>query len=220
MSYGTVLSLCDHSGIMVQPWAEAGYDCIIVDILHPAGESKDGNITRIGADLLTWMPPMREYAAVFAFPMCKNLAVSGARWFKDKGLRGLIEGLVLVERCREICEWAGAPWMLENPVSTISTYWRKPDYSFDPCDFGGYLEPAGDTYTKKTCLWTGNGFVMPEPRRVEATEGSKMHLMAPSPDRDLLRSKTPAGFARAVFEANHSVSGALFPIPVFAEVSA
>lgn len=199
----TVLSLCDHSGIMVQPWAEAGYPCIIVDLLHPGGEQTEGNITRIGADLLKWMPPMTDYAAVFSFPMCKNLAVSGARWFKDKGLRGLIDGLLLVERCREISEWSGAVWMLENPVSTISTYWRKPDFSFDPCEFGGYLEPAGDAYTKRTCLWTGNGFVMPERRPVEPTQGSLMHRMAPSADRDQKRSVTPAGFARAVFEANH-----------------
>jgi hypothetical protein len=39
--------------------------------------------------------------------------------------------------------------MIENPVSTVSIYWRNPDYKFDPCDYGGYLKPAGDAYTKK-----------------------------------------------------------------------
>lgn len=38
--------------------------------------------------------------------------------------------------------------------------------------------------------------------RVEATEGSKMHLLPPSPDRAAKRSETPMGFARAFFEAN------------------
>jgi len=65
-----------------------------------------------------------------------------------------------------------------------------------------YLEPPGDTYTKKTCLWTGGGFKMPEKRSVEPTEGSKMHLMPPSENRANLRSATPMGFAQAVFEAN------------------
>lgn len=153
----TILSLCDESGVMVQPWADAGYDCIIVDRLHPAGETRDGRITRIGVDILKWIPPRIDYAAVFSFPMCTNLAVSGARWFKDKGLRGLIDGLELVERCRQICEWSQSRWLLENPVGTLSTYWRKPDYIFNPCDFGGYLNPPGDAYTKKTCLWTGGG---------------------------------------------------------------
>lgn len=198
----TVISMCDHSGVMVEPWAQAGYECIIVDLLHPIESSTHGNITRVGANMLHYLPPQKEYAAAFAFPVCKNLAVSGARWFKDKGLRGLIDGLELVERCRMVCEWTGAAWMLENPVGTLSTYWRKPDYIFNPNEFGGYLTPPGDAYTKKTCLWTGGGFQMPTPKWVEPTEGSRMHLMAPSDDRDQLRSITPAGFARAVFEAN------------------
>lgn len=34
---------------------------------------------------------------IFAFPPCTNLAVSGARDFQRKGLRGFIDGLELVE---------------------------------------------------------------------------------------------------------------------------
>ena len=94
--------------------------------------------------------------------------------------------------------------MIENPVSTISTYWRKPDHTFDPCDYGGYLESPGDAYTKKTCLWTGNGFVMPETKRIPPTEGSRMHKLPPSSDLANLRSATAKGFARAVFEANRN----------------
>jgi hypothetical protein len=199
----TVLSLCDRTGNMVQPWAEAGYPCTIVDIQHPAGErvGTDG-IIRVGADIRTWLPPRGKVAIVFAFPPCTHLAVSGARWFQNKGLGALIEGLQLVEACRRICEWTGAPWMLENPVSTLSSYWRKPDHSFDPCDFGDYLTPPGDAYTKRTCLWTGGGFRMPDHRPVEPVEGSRIHRMAPSADRGDRRSETPLGFARAVFEAN------------------
>ena len=101
-----------------------------------------------------------------------------------------------------LAEWTGAPYLIENPVSTVSTYWRAPDHTFDPCDYGGYLIPPGDAYTKKTCLWTGNGFVMPEPKRVRPTEGSRMHRLPPSEERANARSATPKGFARAVFLAN------------------
>ena len=31
-----VISLFDHSGIMVEPWREAGCECFIVDTAHPA----------------------------------------------------------------------------------------------------------------------------------------------------------------------------------------
>src|SRR5438874_1852065 len=45
---------------------------------------------------------------------------------------------------------------------------RPTHHTFDPCDFAGYLtDPAPDRYTKKTCLWTGGGFIMPKPKRVE-----------------------------------------------------
>jgi hypothetical protein len=37
---------------------------------------------------------------------------------------------------------------------------------------------------------------------VPATAGSKMHRMAPGPERAALRSVTPTGFARAFKEAN------------------
>jgi hypothetical protein len=43
---------------------------------------------------------------------------------------------------------------------------------------------------------------MPPKRRVEPVEGSKMHLLPPSEDRERIRSQTPKGFAQAVFEAN------------------
>lgn len=200
-----VLSLCDKTGVMVQPWLEAGYRCMIVDIQHPKGETVEGRLTKVGADITTWLPPLTEYAAVFAFPPCTHLAISGARWFKDKGLSALHEAIGLVEASRRIAEWSGAPWLVENPVGTLSTYWRKPDHTFDPNHYGGYLPNGGDAYTKKTCLWVGGGFVMPERREVEATEGSRMHFVPPGPERANIRSATPEGFARAVFAANSSV---------------
>ena len=199
--FGVVLSLCDLTGNMVRPWAEAGYRCICVDIQHPEEGVVDGLITYMKADVRTYLPPLERYAAVFAFTPCTDLAVSGARWFATKGLGKLSEALAIADACKRICEWSKAPWMLENPVSMLSTYWRKPDYSFDPYEYGGYEHPE-DAYTKKTCLWAGGGFVMPQPKPVAPTQGSKMHLIPPSADRPNLRSETPKGFAQAVFEAN------------------
>lgn len=59
----------------------------------------------------------------------------------------------------EFCEASGAPYFIENPVSTISTYWRSPDSGFHPWQFTGI--DASDNYMKNTCLWVGNGFAMP-----------------------------------------------------------
>lgn len=193
---------------MVKPWLEHGYRALTVDLQE--SDLICGTHHHIRADIrtitLATLIAAAPIAVVFAFPPCTHLAVSGARWFKDKGLPALIEGLEIVNVCRELCEGSAAPWMLENPVGTLATYWREPDYTFDPCEYG-------DPYTKKTCLWTGGGFTMPEKVHlgdmfaettwVEPTEGSMIHLMPPSANRGDLRSVTPMGFARAVFEANH-----------------
>lgn len=199
----TVLSLCDYSCVMVNPWLKAGYSCICVDIKHDRKEVVHGNLTKVHADIRYWLPPVLEYAIVFAFPPCTNLAVSGRAHFKNKGLRGLLDGLELVERCRAICEWCGAPWMLENPVSTLSTYWRPCDYSFQPYEYGGYLQDGGDHYSKRTCLWTSDDFKMPDKKPVENTEGSRYQKMGECKRRKSEREMTPQGFAQAVFEANH-----------------
>jgi hypothetical protein len=200
-----VVSLFDYTGNMVEPWAQAGFLCYCVDLQHPAGESRAGNIIRVGADVREWLPPFAPVKILFAFPPCTDVAVSGARWFQDKGLGALIEALQLFDAAVRLAEWTKAPYLIENPVSTVSTYWRRPDYTFDPCDYGGYLQPPGDAYTKKTCLWTGNSFVMPEAKQVAPSEGSRMFRLPPSPDRARVRSATPKGFARAIFEANHNL---------------
>lgn len=198
----TVLSLCDHSGNAVKPWADAGYNCICVDLKHE-GIIQKGNITFIGADVREWQLPEHNYAFVFAFPPCTDLAVSGARWFKDKGLEALHEALGIVIACKRLCEQTGAPYLIENPISTLATYWRKPDYIFNPCDYAGYLNnPEPEAYTKKTCLWVGNGFRIPEPCPVFPVLGSKMHRLPPSENRAELRAVTPEGFSLAVYLAN------------------
>lgn len=205
-----ILSLCDYTGNMVRPWAEAGHICRIVDIQHRRDcdkvEHLDGGgvIVKHGLDILAVKEKWILGAdVVFAFPPCTDLAVSGARWWAAKGADALVRALELVSACRSIIEQTGTLcWMIENPVGRLSRYWRKPDFTFNPCDYGGYLDPPGDAYTKRTCLWTGPGFIMPTPRPVEPVEGSKMHLVPPGPNRANIRSATPTGFARAVFEAN------------------
>jgi hypothetical protein len=199
---GSVLSLCDRTGNMVRPWADAGFECFCVDVQHRPGERADSSITWIGADIRDWLPPPRRYVIVFAFPPCTNLAVSGRAWFRSKGLGALAEGVELVDACRRVAEWSGAPWFIENPVSTLASYWRKPDFTFDPYEFGGYAGGENDDYRKHTCLWTGAGFRFPVKRPIELRRPDYIHYMPASAGRGDLRSVTPPGFARAVFEAN------------------
>lgn len=198
-----VLSLYEQSGNMARAWANEGYEVVAVDLAADAHTEcvGEGTIEYVSTDIREWIPPRRDYAFVAAFPPCTNLAVSGARWFKDKGLSGLSDGIELVEQARDIAEWADAPWMLENPVSTLSTYWRKPDYSFHPYEYDNFT-PDDNAYSKKTCLWTGGGFEMPDTDGVEDYD-DRIHKMPPSEDRSKKRSVTPTGFANAIVLANN-----------------
>jgi hypothetical protein len=202
-----VVALYSKTDNIVRPWVDAGFHAVLVDMQHPEGVHTEGNITRIGADMMEWVPPLwlaqSTVRMTFAFPPCDHLAVSGARWFAGKGLGKLAHSIRLFERAAFWCEWFDAPYMIENPVSTISSYWRKPDHTFHPWHYTA-LE-ASDNYTKKTCLWTGHGFVMP-PKQADCVEiDDRIHKAAPSPERADFRSATPRGFARAVFRANHKL---------------
>ena len=198
-----VITLYNKTPIALRPWADAGYTCWAVDEQHEPGVTERDGIRYVGADLHDRYLPLRgDYAFAMAFVPCTHTAVSGARHFASKGPKKAAQAFDLLDAAREILDWCECPWFVENPVSTFSTYWRKPDHTFDPCDFGGYLTPPSDGYRKKTCLWTGGGFVMPERRPVPVDRPNYIHHMAKTPERADLRSATPAGFARAVFEAN------------------
>jgi hypothetical protein len=209
-----VISLCDLSGRILEPWAAAGHICYAIDIQHPPGQTTDPtrpNIVNVGADILTcvshWMPKGTPIIAV-AFPPCTHTAVSGAKHFAVKGPAKAAEAFQLIARCDQLLRWMGCPYAWEQPVATTSTYCGPPTHTFDPCDFAGYLaDPSSDAYTKKTCLWTGGGFTMPTPKPVEPVavcpQGSWVQKLGGKSARTKnLRSATPRGFAAAVFAAN------------------
>lgn len=203
------VSLFDLTGAMLEPWRDAGYECYAYDIQHSGHEVRDG-IHFIEADLSRdqWalevdLPAAEDLAIVFAFPPCDHLAVSGARWFKGKGLRLLAHSINLFAAAAEFCEQSGAPYMIENPISTISTYWREADHHFHPRHYTKF--ELTDNYTKDTCLWVGAGFKFPPPEH-DQTLGKpddRIHKAPPGPGRANYRSATPRGFARAVFKWNH-----------------
>jgi hypothetical protein len=206
-----MISLCDVTGVMAEPWAEAGYDCYCVDVQHSIRRDRTvefgggGRINFVWGDARSWMPPEGlDIRFVAAFPPCTHVAGSGARDWKKKGQYMLTDALQLFTACQAHGAWSGAPFMVENPVGALSNHMGNPDHSWHPCDYAGYLDdPTPEAYTKFTQLWCGNGFVLPEKRRVEPILGSKMHLLPPTDDRADLRSATPRGFAKAVFLANH-----------------
>ena len=199
--------LCSRTANAAEPWAEAGVECYCVDVQHSIRRPrKEGLINFVWGDARSWRPPEgKRVIFVAAFPPCTHVAGSGARDFETKGPIMLRDALETFEACRQAAAWSGAPYMIENPVGVLSSlpHVGKPQHWFHPYEFAGYAdEPGAEAYTKKTGLWTGNGFVMPDRKPVEPTLGSMMHMLPPSDDRADLRSVTPKGFARAVMLAN------------------
>ena len=141
---------------------------------------------------------------ILSAPPCTEFASSGARWWKDKGEKPLLEGLSVVDACLRII-FVHKPkfWALENPVGRLRKFLGDPTLIFNPCDYG-------DPYTKKTLVW-GN-FNIPEKTPVEpefvtyanGKRGSKFwaKLGGKSDRTKRLRSATPDGFAKAFYDSN------------------
>jgi hypothetical protein len=206
------LSLCDITLNGCKPWIEAGYEVVAVDPQHGTTTTENG-VTRFAGIVEDAMPLIGDLIAggriafVAGYPPCTELAVSGARWFKAKYEADKLfqaKAVMVAEQCRTIGRLSGAPWFVENPVSVLASAFGKPQHTFHPADYTGY-EP-NDNYTKKTCLWTGGGFIMPEPFKDEmlGAPDNRIHFASPGPERANFRSATPMGFARAVFDANHT----------------
>lgn len=219
--------LYDLTGIMAKPWIDAGYECWCFDGQHKRGITKDGLHVKVGM----WIYTTSAHAIsmivgdgvkfVFGFPECTDLAVSGSRHFAkklehDPQCQERAAGLAML--VEDVAKEYGCPWGAENPVSVLSTLWRKPNFSFHPWEFGGYLPENDehpqypeyikprDAYPKKTCIWCGDGFIEPIRKPVPCESGySDQHkkLGGKSLKTKNIRSATPRGFAMAVFEANH-----------------
>jgi hypothetical protein len=210
----TVISLCDLTGNMTDPWVEAGYNALLVDPQH--GTTRiEGRVTKFAGtveDVMEYAGHLirsGDVAMVFGWPPCTDMAVSGARWFKDKYAKDNLfqaKAVMVAEQCRTLGRLSGAPWTVENPVSVLASAFGKPTHYFHPWHYTAY-EPD-DHYTKKTGLWTGGGFIMPRPLRAYSTlwgePDNRIHFASPGPERANIRSVTPMGFARAVFAANHT----------------
>jgi hypothetical protein len=126
-------------------------------------------------------------------PECTHLAVSGSRWFPEKRADGRQQAAIA-----EFMYLANAPVYascVEQPVSIMSTLYRKPDQIVQPWMFGRWE-------TKALCYWLRNlPLLVPLYRtRSEAREAlglphdakpeARVHRMTPSPRRAQERSES------------------------------
>jgi hypothetical protein len=174
-----VLVACEFSGIVREAFAKLGHDAWSCDLL-PAeipGQHIQAPVETLFDD---------EWDLVIAHPPCQHLAVSGARWFKDKRAEqslaiGFFMSFTMLD-CPRIA--------IENPIGIMSTIYRKPDQIIQPWQYG-----HGET--KATCLWL-KGLPKLKPTNIVDGRANRVHREPPGPDRWKNRSRTYQGIADAM----------------------
>lgn len=208
-----VVSLCDRTGNMVRHWAEVGCECWCVDTQHSIRKDRteevgSGLIHFVWGDARSWRMPgkaRKNLLHIFAFPPCTHLTCTCARDFQKKAGWLLSDAVQIFDSCEVAATFAGVPYMIENPATNrLNTHRRPPDFQFHPWEYAGYLpDVETDNTAKKTGLWIGNGFIMPSRKPAPEPHRQDCFHAAKTDDRADIRSETPMGFARAVFEANY-----------------
>ena len=176
-----VLIACEYSGRVRDAFTERGHNAVSVDYLPSETEGK-----HIEGDVLDVIKS-QKWDLMIAFPPCTHLAVSGARWFKEKQDGRQQQALQFV---RDLMDAPIESIAIENPVSIISSRIRKPDQIIQPWEFG-----HGET--KKTCIWLKN---LPPlmPTKIVTGREQRVWKMPPSADRWKERSRTYQGIADAM----------------------
>jgi hypothetical protein len=179
-----VLDLCAGSGAWSEPYKEAGYRVV--------------RVTLPKHDVRTFVPP-RNVWGVLAAPPCDQFSLARNGHPKP---RDVVGGLEVVSACLRIVHMCAPKWWaLENPAGLLSTWLGPPSDTWEPCDFG-------DPWTKRTAIW--GAFTKPArgpyakpigpgPLCTVCDPGKRR---APNCSNPAHRAVTPAGFARAFFEAN------------------
>lgn len=208
-----VLAACEESQAVATAFRRLGHEAYSCDVEPCSGGHPEWHIQQDVLPLLDGRCRFctadgRQHAVdgewdmILAFPPCTHLAVSGARYFKEKRRDGRQQrGIDFFLRfVRADCGRVA----IENPVGIMSTVYRRPDQIIQPYEYG-------HAERKRTCLWL-KGLPPLVPTRVVRPE---LHICAngladsrwhydtyslPPKRRAKERSKTFPGIAQAMAE--------------------
>lgn len=199
-----VLIACEESQAVCKEFRRLGHEAYSCDTQECSGGHPEWHIQ---GDVLEQLD--KGWDLMIAHPPCTYLAVSGARWLYNKDgtkntarWENMYSGLDFVKKLMD----APIPRIvIENPISVISSYIRKPDQIIRPYEFG-------DNSTKSTCLWLKNVPKL-KPTNIitptkHITKSGKVYdrwwfessLISDLKERAKFRSKTFPGIARAMAE--------------------
>ena len=211
-----VLILYNDSADCQRCWRRAGFH---VTCLRTQ-EEVDGALQTVEA-------LARRVAFACAFPPSSDLSIAGARWFEAKRQKDPLfqkKAIGRFKAAERLFRQLGCPFYIEGPFTgVLRKQWKAPTYSYNPCDFGGYLPvddvhpsfpeilPGRDAYMRASGVWTGGGFrmppkrpVVPEWRYVFCNKRKAMRRVNPvvyaRKGAKKARGSPPRGFVSAVVE--------------------
>lgn len=175
-----VLVACEFSGVIRDAFRKREHAAFSCDIVPSEMNRK----FHIQDDVLRHLDD--GWDLMICHPPCTFLAVSGAKWFKERSEQqkqalGFVKALMNAPIPRIA---------LENPISVISRKVKKPNQIIQPWMFG-----HGET--KATCLWLKN---LPKLKPTKLVKGRipRVHHMPPSENRGKERSRTLEGIAEVM----------------------
>ena len=210
LDHKLILSLCDYSGVWSRPYAEAGYNVLMVDIQHERGVARYRNRAYIGHDLLKYdIYGIGEFATlahgILAAPPCTVFCRPGARYWAKWDREGRTEKEIeLFRKVLALCRLSRGWWALENPPGRhqkLIAELGAPAWQYQPFWYG-------DPWGKQTYIW--GTARKPEPTKIvavppttRAPSGHTQGVIArKSSSAKADRERTPEGFARAFFAVN------------------
>ena len=227
-----ILIACEESQAVTKEFRKNGHEAYSCDLLPSSGGHPEWHFKTDVFEIIENKGGVLEngdeayvdgnWDMMIAHPPCTYLSVSGAQWYyhpDDKHLstekrrphpKFPNRAKHREEAVKFFLDLANAPIdkiAVENPVSIISSRWRKPDQIVQPYMFG-------DEATKTTCLWLKNlpqllpTEIVGKGERIKFKSGksqpkwySDALVKAKTPEeRRTLRSKTFPGFAKAMAE--------------------
>lgn len=186
-----ILIACEESQVVTKAFRDIGHEAFSCDILKCSGGHPEWHIHDDVRNVLRhelYSPFDCEWEMVIAFPPCTDLAVSGARWFKEKRANGEQQKSIMFFEFFTLLKTPKVA--IENPIGIMSSLWRKPDQIIQPWQFG-----HGET--KATCLWL-KGLPLLKPTNIVPGREGRVWRMPPCEERAKLRSKTYSGVADAM----------------------
>lgn len=192
-----ILVGCEESQAVTIEFRKLGYEAYSCDILPCSGGRPEWHIKE---DVLKVID--KGWDMLIAFPPCTHLALSGSQHWPQKQKDGRQQKAIdffmsLVKApIEKIC--------IENPMSIMSTVYRKPDQIIQPWQYGHEAQ-------KTTCLWLKNlnkleptnivskgEFIEFVSKKGIKKRQPKWYANTSTKNRGHLRSKTYKGIAEAM----------------------